>query len=273
MKNSTSGFTFYFGAASGSSRKALRKLEEPNVMLNYATKNNEPWDRIDSLFIDSGGYSFMKGKGEYGTSDTEYLDYIQRHRPEVFALRDYPCEPDVLDEHGRTVREHQQMTTERHASLLEMIEDRDITGQPLSVLQGWEVPDYVRHLDELRDRGLLTRYVGIGSVCRRHREAEIREIIKQVASELPPRTDVHAFGVKANVLEFADVRDVLSSADSQSYEFRKQWAVLHDLGPGKTSWKDSAFHYLQQRQQIRKLLAGNGDADTEQQTLVASLPE
>jgi len=265
----TEAFTFFFGAASGSSRKALRKLEEPNVMLNYATKMNEPWSGIDRLFIDSGGYSFMKGKGEYGTTDAEYLDFIEEHNPEQFALRDYPCEPDVFSEHGRDVRDHQRMTTERHVSLLNKLEHRDIHGQPISVIQGWNLEDYLNHIDELRDRDALTDYVGIGSVCRRNQEAEIREIVLSVSEALPDGTDIHAFGVKGSVLQYPDVRQALASADSQSYEFRKQWSVLHDLGPGKTSWKDSAFHYLKQRQQIRALLAGDEDSDTEQQTLKA----
>lgn len=268
-QNDGNEFTFFFGAASGSSRKALRKLEEPNVMLNYATKNNEPWQGIDCLFIDSGGYSFMKGKGEYGTTDAEYLDFIEQHDPEQFALRDYPCEPDVLSEHGRNVREHQRMTTERHVSLLNKLEDRNIQGQPISVIQGWNLEDYLNHIDELRDCGALTDYVGIGSVCRRNQEAEIRQIVLSVADALPNDTDIHAFGVKGSVLQYPDVRQALASADSQSYEFRKQWAVLHDLGPGNTSWKDSAFHYLKQRQQIRGLLAGDDDSETEQQTLKA----
>jgi len=266
----TDRFTFFFGAASGSSRKALRKLEEPNVMLNYATKNNRPWDGIERLFIDSGGYSFMKGKGEYTTTDAEYLNFIEKHQPELFALRDYPCEPDVLDEHGRDVREHQQMTTERHVSLLEGLSSREIEGQPISVIQGWHVGDYLSHIDDLRDRGALTDYVGIGSVCRRNQESEIRQIALSVADALPSGTNIHAFGVKGAVLEYPDVREALASADSQSYEYRKQWSVLHDLGPGKTSYKDSALHYLQQRQQIRRLLAGEDDSDTEQQTLVAA---
>ena len=64
-------FTFYFGASSGSSRKALQQLQEPHLMLNYATQNNQPWD-VEELFTDSGGYSFMKGKGEYKTTNAEY---------------------------------------------------------------------------------------------------------------------------------------------------------------------------------------------------------
>jgi|APHM01.1.fsa_nt_gi hypothetical protein len=265
---SDSGFTFYFGAASGSARKALRQLEEPNVMLNYATQNNQPWSGIDRLFIDSGGYSFMKGKGEYTTTDVEYLDFIEKHQPEIWALRDYPCEPDVLSEHGRDVREHQRRTTQRHVSLVSKLEGRNIEGRPVSVLQGWDVDDYLRHIDELREHDVLTQYVGIGSVCRRHQSEQIKRIILSVADELPPQCELHAFGVKGSALEYPRVRAALSSADSQSFDFRARYTVLKNLGPGQRGWRDVALAYLEQRQQIRRLLAGGGDTETDQQTLV-----
>jgi queuine/archaeosine tRNA-ribosyltransferase len=258
--------TFFFGAASGSSRKALQKLDEPNVMLNYATKNNIPWP-CERLFIDSGGYSFMKGKGEYTTTNSEYLHFIEDHQPEIFALRDYPCEPEVLDEHGRTVRDHQRRTTKRHRDLLDHLDNCEVDGQPLAVLQGWEPDDYLRHLDALRDAGCLTEYVGIGSVCRRNREAEIREVILSVREALPQKYDLHAFGVKGSVLQFADVRAGLASADSQSYEMQAQWGTLRDLGAGNKTWRDSAFEYLKQKRRIRALLGSDESPDSVQSRL------
>jgi queuine/archaeosine tRNA-ribosyltransferase len=256
-------FTFYFGAASGSARKALRELNEPNVMINYATKNNTPWGGIERLFIDSGGYSFMKGKGEYETDDEAYVAFLENTQPELFALRDYPCEPEILDEHSRTVADHQRMTTERHRSLLGMIDDCD--GQPVAVLQGWETDDYLRHLETYKQEGLLTGYLGIGSVCRRNSEQEIRDIILSVAAALPDGHDLHAFGVKSSVLQFSKVREALSSADSQSYEMQAQWGSLKRGLESKT-WRDSAFEYLKQKRRIRATLAG-GHTDDEQMTL------
>lgn len=105
------GFRFYYGCASGSDRKALRKMEEPNVMISFATANNTPFETIDNLFVDSGGYSQLHGNEEYQSSDTAYLDYVAEHTPEKYVLRDYPCEPELLWRHGRTVGEHQHRTT------------------------------------------------------------------------------------------------------------------------------------------------------------------
>jgi len=47
----------HFGASCGSSRKTLRQMEEPNVMLSYATRDNRPWDGIDSLIDELSGQS------------------------------------------------------------------------------------------------------------------------------------------------------------------------------------------------------------------------
>lgn len=265
--NGGDGFTFYFGAASGSSRKALRQLEEPNVMLNYATKNNRPWDGIERLFIDSGGYSFMKGMGEYETTDSEYLDFVERHEPEIFALRDYPCEPDVLSEHGRTVDDHQQRTLARHIHLHDLLDNSAVESRPLAVLQGWRLHEYLECIDLFRDHGVLTDRVGIGSVCRRNQEAEIRRVILAIREELPDSVELHAFGVKSSVLKYPDVRAGLASADSQSYEMQAQWSTLHAKGAGSKTFRDSALEYLKQKRRIDVLLAGESDDATTQTML------
>ena len=244
---------FYYGAASGSSRKALRKMEEPNVLINYATQNNKPWEGIENLFIDSGGYSFILGKGEYTTSNREYLEYIEEHSPQVFALRDYPCEPDVLEKHGRSVRDHQDMTIQKHKELMRLIPEYDIDSEPLCVVQGWELEDYLYHIDRLNEIGLLTDYVGIGSVCRRGQDEEIRRIILEVDRALPDRCRIHAFGVKANVLRFGDVVDVLDSADSLAYEY----SVMYNdrvSGTRSKSFRDSALSYLEFKKKINRFV-------------------
>lgn len=261
-------FCFYFGAASGSSRAALRQLKEPNVLINYATKNNEPWDGIERLFIDSGGYSFMKGKGEYTTSNAEYLDYVERVAPERFALRDYPCEEDVLAEHDRTVRDHQRKTTERHRDLLDALADYSIDARPTSVLQGWGTEQYLSHLDDLRDAGALCGDVAVGSVCRRGQTTQIRSVLRAIRDALPAKHTLHAFGVKTTILSDAAMFDVLDTADSLSYDFAQQRADADGGGASRT-WQDVAFHYLKQKRRIESLQDAAGDGDTRQTRLAA----
>lgn len=212
----------------------------------------------------------MKGKGEYETSDEEYANWLLDVDPDVFALRDYPCEPDVLREHNRTVADHQEMTTERHRELWDLVDAID--GQRVSVVQGWDVDQYLEHLDMLRNQDVLADYVGIGSVCGRENEERIREIILGVRDELDDDTDLHAFGIKGSVLKYPAVRDALSSADSQSFDVQTQWGTLKEIGSGDRTWRDSAYEYLRQRRRVMAVLAGNDDMepdDNKQQTLKA----
>lgn len=256
-------FTFFYGAACGSSRKTLRQLEESNVMLNYATQNNTPWDGIERLFIDSGGYSFMKGMGEYGTSNAEYLEFVAEHQPELFALRDYPCELDVLDEHNRTVMDHQQKTLNRHRELLDLLDDEyaHIDSEPVSVLQGWALEDYLTHLDVMCDAGCLTEYVGIGSVCRPNAADEIRTIVTTVRDELPSRCKFHGFGLKTSVLQFTAVVEALDSADSMAYQYQTQIESAKRYGGAGRTWTDTAYYYLKFKRGIEDVVKQAGRDD------------
>lgn len=247
----TSEFTFFFGAASGSARKALQQLEEPNVMLSYATENNNPWD-CETLFIDSGGYSLMLDTGEHPPA-SEYIDYVEATAPEYFALQDFPCEPDVLEKYGRSVFKHREFSVEHSASCLAMARDRDLDADPVAVLQGWEPDDYLRCIERYEQEGLLTDYVGIGSVCRRNAETDIREVVTTIRDVLPKRR-LHAFGVKRDVLSYPDVLRALDSADSLAYD----WSYEREVsGPW---WHQVAFNYLRFKQRLYEVLeAPTGD--------------
>lgn len=244
---------FYYGAASGSSRKALRQMEEPNVMINYATQNNKPWEGIENLFVDSGGYSFILGKGEYTTTNKEYLEYVEKHQPELFALRDYPCEPDVLEEHDRTVEEHQEMTIEKHKELRELMKEFDIESKPLSVIQGWELEDYLNHIKRMKEEDLITEHIGIGSVCRRGQDEEIRRIILEVNKALPDYCKIHAFGVKSNILRFAEVCEVLHSADSQAFDMASRYDD-ESVDETDNGFRNVTFHYLKFKKEINRMI-------------------
>jgi len=243
----------------------LRELKEPDVMINYATRDNKPFDTIKRLFTDSGGYSFMKGKGEYQTTGAEYLDYVERHRPHRFALRDYPCERDVLEKHGRTVLEHQKMTVNAHVDLLNEWEDRGLTSEPMAVIQGWDVSEYIRHVDMLREAGALTDVVGVGSVCRRNATADILAVLNAVSDCLRGSAKMHAFGVKTDVLK-GDYPDSLESVDTHSYDYRARYHCIDHNYPSK-GWRDVAYHYLKQRDKIKRAIYATSGKEAAQKSL------
>lgn len=256
-----SDFTFFFGAASGSARKTLRKMEEENTMVNYRTQNNGRIGEEDRHFIDCGGApdTFTDGDlaetGDYVSSDEEYIQYVQEttdSHNDLWTLRDYPCESDVLETHNRSVVDHQQMTIDRHRDLLDLAQRENIKQQPVCVLQGSTTAEYIDHIDQHRDQGTLTDYVGIGSVCARDSVEEIADIIHSVGGELPDRCKIHGFGVKLPVLENSRILDVLDSADSCAYDYGLMMEAIY--GRGSYNWKTICSEYLEFKENVGQLL-------------------
>jgi len=256
------GVRMYFGTASGSARKALRKIEEPHIMLSAQSKCGVPWDGIENLFLDSGGYSLMLDRGEHVPTD-DYIDTVIEYDADWFAIQDYPCEPEILDSYGRSVREHQRRTTTAAAENLTRAQERDIDAKPVAVLQGWETGDYVEHADELREEGLLTEHVGIGSICRRGQTEEIRDIIRAVDAHTPQETKLHAFGAKNEILSEPTIRDILWSADTTAWYYRN----YQERTTVDETWQEMVMQYLNYRRQLAKIAGTLHNTKQEQQTI------
>lgn len=274
MSDEIRGLTFFDGVASGQQRSALQRLEPSHIMISYATKCNRPWDGDYTLFVDSGGFHHMiAGTGEYERSDDEYLEYIETHEPALWALRDYPCEPELLDTYGRSVADHQQMTTERHRTLLEAADRRDTPGQPVTVLQGYTVNQYLEHYDALREQGILTNYVGVGTLCGREDIHEIASVLQAVRDELGTGPGLHGFGLDKRALTVEEVVEPLTSTDSAAYDFgyaRKSDG--RDEGESFT-WRDCAREYLNWRHDLSRRIGSQSLYGTTMQTsLEASQP-
>lgn len=260
------GVRMYFGTASGSARKALYQMEEPHVMLSAQAEMGVPWDGIDHLFVDSGGYSLMIAEGEHPPAD-DYLDTVADYDADMFAVQDYPCEPGILDKYGRSVRDHQRRTTVATAQCLVRAEERGIDAEPLAVIQGWDSDDYIRHIRELRAEGLLTEHIGIGSVCRRNQDREIRRIIADVANELKPHHKIHAFGVKNSILADKATRERLHSADTTAWYFRN----YQDRNDIDDTWQEMVSQYLEYRRNLGQMAGVLDSPQSGQSTLTESL--
>lgn len=219
--NSIAGpMRFYFGASYGSAQTALRRMEEPDVMLSYVTQNNRAWDGIENFFVDCGAFSIFKKAGNYQTSVDDYLDYVETYNAEKFALRDVPCNDETLEITGQSVHTHQERTVELHAECLARARDRGIEASPVAAIQGETVDDYLRHIEMHREAGTLTYDVGIGSLAGRPLD-ELEEIVSEVGFELSKGYGhrVHGYGISARALESHVVRMVLDSADSSEWSY------------------------------------------------------
>lgn len=257
------GFRMYFGAANGSAQKALRKMEEPHVMLSAVTHMNSPWPGIQDLFVDCGGYSMMVGGGQYESTPAEYVEFAHDIGATRLVLRDLPCEPNVREQTGKTVLEHQEETLEEHIQTLAAARQRGIGSRCMAVLQGWERNEYLEHFDMLRDHGLVTDRMGIGSVCRRGQTGTIRDIIRAVREAVPQRVELHAFGVKQTVLSAADIREALASADSSAWYY----GTAGRQGSHEPLWHKSVEEYIQYRRKLRNLFGEIEPRDPNQKQL------
>ncbi|GGL25888.1 hypothetical protein GCM10009037_06890 [Halarchaeum grantii] len=265
--------TFFAGAASGQQRSALRRLDPDAVMISHATANNVPWEGDYELFVDSGGYHHMQaGAGEYAESDEEYLRYLLKHRPDLYALRDYPCEPDLLRSLGRTVEEQQERTLEHHIRLYDKVDGHSLADNAVSVVQGWTREQYLDHLDALRDHGVMTDYLAIGSVCRRNADEDIADVVLAVRDAIPASVKLHAFGVKGSVLRFREVVDALDSVDSAAYDWAESRVPKTRSDGESFSWRDSARSYLNWRHDLLRTMGSESlhDDRSTQTTLVAT---
>lgn len=178
--------------------------------------------------LDSGGFTELTMHGRWTVEPERYVDEVRAFASEVgrlewAAVQDWMCEPAVIHGGsiagrtapgtGLTLRQHQQKTTESFLTLNHMAPD--LPWAP--VLQGWEVGDYVEHVDDYLAAGVdlwAAPIVGVGSVCRRQGSAEIAGVFSELAGLGLP---LHGFGVKASGL--AKSAQHLATADSLAWSY------------------------------------------------------
>lgn len=263
----TNGFRFFFGASCGSSRKTLRQLQEPNVMLSYGTRDREPWAEIETLMIDSGGYSLIeKGGGEYPDEIADYLEFVERSGAAYYVTRDVPTADSVLQTLDRGVSEAIARTVELTLETLEQARERDLNAEPVAVLQGTTPQEYVSCYHELVAADAVTGRLAIGSL-KPHTTAEVVDIVTTVReaidadTETPSEIELHGLGVDVPTLEHPSVRRALSSADSSRYISTARWRANREETPPRlrddeprTGWYEVLRAYLDMREELRLAL-------------------
>lgn len=257
-------FEYYYSASSGRSREILKNQKENNVLVSYATRLNGRVGTESQHWVDCGGdpqafntEEFIKNGG-YPTPSEEYLNYVEKvteGKQDKWTLRDYPCAKSVLDNHDATIREFQQKTAEAHKELLEKAKSRNIKAQPVCVIQGQEIKDYLRHINILNNHNALTDYVCIGSIAAYGPQRQ-QQIILTIRSFLPERFDIHGLGVNIATLREKDVLDALRSADTGYWMERgggkeSPWRWNSDI---QLNINKATKEYLDHRLSLNKLL-------------------
>ena len=206
----------------------------PRVMLsyNYTRTIKKQWKIEVPFMLDSGAYSIIQQYGKYPFTQREYAEGIGKWQPDIAWTMDYPCEPTVREKGQYDPITAQEMTINNQIRLL------DLNVNTQMVVQGWEISDYLENLDKIREQGLLTERLGIGSVCRRGQPGQIARIIRSVKQNVPSWVKLHGFGIKVSVIRNTDAKFYLYSSDSQSWDYDRRYG---DWLKGKykgNTWKD-----------------------------------
>jgi hypothetical protein len=158
-----------------------------------------PADHIGALAIDSGGFTMAAKYGEYPWAMEQYIDFIRemsRDVPLTFcACMDYACEREVNRGIYATNRDRIKATIYNEIALRALAPDLPWLG----VLQGNTIEERALDVALRRRIGLLTGYMGIGSICRRG-PVEASRVIDFYGEQLPG-TRYHAFGLSIRTLD------------------------------------------------------------------------
>jgi len=187
----------------------------PRFMINFSSKRwknrQKKIETEKEIILDSGGFHEIKKHGEYSFSVKHYLNQVRDViKPDCFACMDWMCEPKQLERSGLSVDEHIENTVD---NAIEILNKWDGKVDPMVVIQGWEIQDYINCIQKLNDHGCITERMGIGSICREGQKQRVKDIITTVDTILP-NTKLHGFGIKKTFLKDPDVVDALYSSDS-----------------------------------------------------------
>ena len=201
----------------------------PRVMIsyNYTRKLKIPWKIEIPFMLDSGAFSVVLKYGKYPYAPKEYAEGIAKWHPDIAWTMDYPCELSVQKRGGYNSRIAQEMTIDNQIRLL------DMNANTQMVVQGWEISDYLANLDRIKEQGLLTEHLGIGSICRRGQTTQIARVIRAIHNNIPGWVKLHGFGVKVSVLADTDAKFELYSADSMSWAI-EAFGKYENNGKGAT---------------------------------------
>ena len=210
-----------------------KHFERSFISVNRLRARKSNFDVADWI-MDSGAFSEIATHGNYRVGIDEYVTQIERWRTvgnmRAAVTQDWMCEPWIVAKTGKTVREHQRLTVERYDAIASKT-----TAYVMPVLQGYEMGDYLRHLEDYGDRLTPGKWVGVGSICKRNTNvAEIEDILLSIKS-IRPDLRLHGFGLKTTSLRSAAVNDMLYTADSMawSYNARKQGRNANDWREAK----------------------------------------
>jgi len=182
--------------------------------------------------MDSGGFTELSINGFYTTNLKQYVEIINRFCPNGAFAQDWMCQKTILRKTGKSIREHQKLTTKSFLDLEQSIGERAIP-----VLQGFYGQDYIRHVEDyLREGVKLERTFGLGSVATRSRVDMPENIVCGIKQRFP-KIKLHGFGLKVASFKRPLLVKNLDSADSMAWSFDARWTKGKRGIVNRNNWK------------------------------------
>lgn len=200
------------GAAGLVSANALRRRDNRSFRMPVI---GQDFGGLSDVALDSAGFVAMVRYGDYRWTVNDYVDLAGSFPWAWWASMDYCCEPQIAHDKVE-VRDRVRRTAEGYVSCLAKARDRGIPD-PMPVLQGWAVDDYLCSVDLLKDPPSL---VGVGSVCRRdlHGPDGLISILAALDRVLPKHVALHLFGVKGTAIPLLLGHPRIASVDSMAWD-------------------------------------------------------
>jgi hypothetical protein len=226
---------------------SVKALEKRNSSFNYSGK----W------ILDSGAFTEIAKHGYYKDSPEDYYKKICKYSSKgnllIAVSQDWMCEPFILKRTGLTIKDHQELTIKRYQDLISL--NPVIPVMP--VIQGYQISDYVQHLNNYGSLLKTGQWVGLGSMCKRNSNPdEVYQILRTIKL-IRPDLKLHGFGLKILALERKEIREIIYSTDSMAWHYPRKFnpelnelTLAHDY--------QEKIKNLKQRPTPKNAGAGNG---------------
>jgi hypothetical protein len=215
-----------------------------NAMISVnALKNRKGGFEVNNWIMDSGAFSQIEKNGKHTLSTDDYLEKIYQFAPcgklRAAVCQDWMCEEHILEITNKSVREHQELTTESYVDLQQW---SDIPI--MAVLQGFKPHDYVEHLKIYGKQLAPKQWVGVGSVCKRNGNPDAIEDVLLAIKKERPDLRLHGFGIKIDALKKSTIRNLLYSSDSMA------WSYADRKADGNGHTRRAALQYAARVQEL-----------------------
>lgn len=236
---------------SGQIARALHRLRQPG-MVSAGALWRPKTERFGSpgllslrmdLALDSGGF-VAASRGGFPWTVEQYVTLACTWAWAWWSQMDMPCEKTLAPDQAAVRARVEETARLLTLCLAEARRQRGDRGaypwmrDPVPVLQG-RMPDDYAYSAELAAKvlgGELPDFIGVGSMCTRQVGGPdgVLAIVEALDRILPPRVELHLYGVKGDALRHLKGSSRVRSCDSMGWDDRARWAAFEKGRPSAT---------------------------------------